>query len=155
MPVSISPQATAQDKASYVGGLLAERISRLHSSEGWFRTRYYITRMSTVVLSGVVTVLAGLKAGGVWGDRVNTLILVLGAASTIISAWGAFFSPRESWHLYALTLGKLYALKAKLEFESLEGNPDEAHKEFTGQVFAEFQQIMDSHNQQWLALRKK
>jgi hypothetical protein len=157
-PPSLSELSAASgfgNTMDYVRSLLVNRISTFSSSAGWFRKRYYLSTMSTVVLSGLVTILAGLK---LYDDRwtwwSSATILVLGATSTIFSAWGAFFAPRESWHLYATTLGKLRALHARLEFDSLR-IPHQISDDDALQIFNEYQQILDTHNAQWLAIRMK
>jgi hypothetical protein len=147
----------------YLHDLLVERIDQFHSSVAWFRGRFYLSTMGTVVLSGLVTIIAGLKLEKHnWAWWSNATILVLGAVSTILSAWGAFFSSRDSWHLYTRTLGELRGLLAKLKFESSKGlhqNADEAASEIsdeaTSKIFKEFQEIMDRHNDEWLKMRKR
>lgn len=139
------------DKLAFLTTQLAKRATVLHSSVSWYRGRYYVTTMSTVVLSGLITVIAGWKPD--LGNGANNVILVLGALSTLVSAWGAFFSPREAWLLYATTLGRLRGLQAKIDFRS---RPPGLAAEDVANIdawFAEYQQVLEDHNKSWLEMR--
>lgn len=86
------------------------------------------------------------------GNGANNVILALGALSTLVSAWGAFFSPREAWLLYATTLGRLRGLQAKIDFMS---RPP-GHVEDSAAVeawFTDYQRILEEHNKSWLEIR--
>jgi hypothetical protein len=121
---------SAEDKLAYLGSRLAERATILHSSVAWYRRRHYTATMSTVVFSGGITILAGWKPE--LGSWATNLILGLGALTTVVSAWGAFFSPRDSWLLYANTLGRLRALQADVEFMTRPPNDLSATNSFVG-----------------------
>jgi hypothetical protein len=83
------------------------------------------------------------------------IVLILGAVSTVIAAFGAFFSPQQSWYLNAEVRAQLRALEAKLDF--LERAPDLKKKEteILGASFAEYQTILADYNQKWQDLRQK
>jgi hypothetical protein len=148
--------ADTHPQLEYLKGILDKRIHSLHGSVAWYRRRFFITQMSTVVLSGAVTVLAGLKNSWITEAVASNSILVLGAVMTIVSAWGAFFAPRETWHMKADVLGRLAGLRNKLLFSStdpeLSGDEQES---FCKEVFDEFEKIMTDHNLKWQELRKK
>jgi hypothetical protein len=127
------------------------RTQQFHRSVKWYRSRYYASTISAVVLSGVITVIAGWKP--TLGDWSSNVILLLGALSTIVSAWGAFFSPKESWLLYARTLAKLRALQLRMQFTFAE-NPNASRDD--GEIqdyFEKYQAIHDEHNKEWLEIR--
>ena len=143
-------------RLDYLKGILDARIQRLHHSVAWYRRRFFITQMSTVVLSGAVTVLAGLKNAWITDAVASNSILILGAMITIVSAWGAFFAPRETWHMKADILGKICGLRNKLLFASADPEFSAAEKEaLSKEVFDEFETFMKDHNLRWQELRKK
>jgi hypothetical protein len=114
--------------------------------------------MSTVVLSAVITVLAGLKLSYVSAhplvrELVEFAILALGATVTVVSAWGAFFAPKESWLLMAGTLNRMRALQARMEYE-IASTPNASAEVLKG-IFDDYQKILDEHNQKWEALRQR
>lgn len=111
--------------------------------------------MSTVILSATVAVLSGFKELRIGADTKSDIILCLSALSTVIAAWAAFYAPREIWHLYTETLGKLLGLKAKLSFQTCDIDENSSDDDSVKQCFEEFQQIMRDHNTSWQELRKK
>lgn len=137
---------------SYVLAEINDRLRRSSHSVAWYRSRHFLWQMSSVTLSGVVTILAGLKLE-VWGRA--DLILVISAISTVVAAWGAFFAPKDLWHLNSETFGKVRTLQAKIEFN--QRDPEFAQREnvFAQEAFAEYQAIVEEHNQRWLQTRQK
>jgi len=79
----------------YIRKKLSDRVKTLQRSVVWYRRRHYITTLSAVLLSAAITVTAGLEGTWINGQITKNLVLVMGAMSTVMSAWGAFFSPRE------------------------------------------------------------
>ncbi len=140
-------------KLTYLKAQVAERTATFHDSVKWYRRRYQIATMATVVLSAIITVVAGLQTASGLDSPRNELILVLGALSTVVSAWGALFSPRESWLVYAATLNRLRALQTKLEFMTKEPDALTEASDAVHALFAEYQSIIDTHNRTWLDLR--
>ena len=111
--------------------------------------------MSTVLLSALITVLAGLKGGSLTDATKSNIVLALGALTTIVSAWNALFSPRESWHLNSETYGRLRSLQDRLEFQSRHTDFAQAADEFLAKAFEEYQAIVAAHNEKWQKLRQK
>jgi hypothetical protein len=152
MPEATIPQNL--DKLSYLMEQLQRRISILQSSVTRYRNRFYLSTMSTVFLSAIITVVAGWKPPFVVGAVNGTnVILALSAISTIISAWGAFFSPKETWVNYTTTLMRLRQLEAKLFFLTSGPNPITASSDAVSELFGEYQDILNAHNTAWREVR--
>lgn len=111
--------------------------------------------MTTVVLSALITVVAGLKTLSLVGSVASDLVLVLGALVMAASAWSALFSPRESWHLNAATYTQLRALQARLEFVERSSAFDSQQEPVLEVVFAEYQGSVDAYKKHWQELRLK
>jgi hypothetical protein len=157
----------AYEKLAFLVQMLEERGNSFQKRAVWYRWRYYLSTMTTVVLSALITVIAGCRPD--FGTAVNNLTphqandftnsieanltLGLAALSTVVAAWGAFFSPRESWLLYFTTCGRLRALQAKVAFNSRHsiGGNDQAHT--VNAWFKEYQDILEAHNATWLQMR--
>jgi hypothetical protein len=137
-------------QVEYILDRLDKKIAHLQGSLAWYRRRHYVSTMSTVLLSAGITILAGWKPN--WPD-VSNAVLVLGSLSTIISAWGAFFSPRETWLLYSSTVGRLRGLQATIEFFSRDPAIQALDPKTAEIWFAEYQQIMEDHNHSWTEMR--
>ena len=99
--------------------------------------------------------MAGVKGTWIQEAVASNWILILSAIISIVSAFGAFYSSRETWHLKAATQAKLYALQNKLLFAS--NDPEFASKEHVvcQELFDEYEKVLTEHNQIWLELRKK
>ena len=111
--------------------------------------------MSVVILSGTVTVLSGFKELWISADAKSDAILCLSALSTVISAWAAFYTPKETWHLYTETLGKLLGLKTRLSFQTCDLEENSSDNKSAEQAFEEYERIVTDHNHHWQQLRKK
>jgi hypothetical protein len=111
--------------------------------------------MSTVVLSAIITIATGLKSSFLSTAAGSNLVLVLAASVTVLSAWGAFFSPRDFWLLSAETYGRLRALKAKLEFLERDKDFSQSESKVVEEAFGEYQEILDAYNKKWQELRQK
>ena len=144
-------QESNKDRLSYLMTEIDVRTKQFHGSVKWYRGRYYVSTISAVVLSGVITVIAGWKP--TLGDGASNVILILGAVSTLVSAWGAFFSPRESWLLYAQTLAKLRALQVRMQFYFSTSSSAAASEAEVNEFFEKYQAIHDEHNRTWLEVR--
>ena len=150
-----------ESQLDYLHSIILHRLTTLDSLVSFYRKRHYIAQMSSVVLSATVTIIAGLKMSGlpafftISEAASSNIILVLGALITVLSAWGTFFSPHESWNINSEIHGKLRALQAKLEFS--QRHPDFASKEPTivAEIFAEYQKILSEYSTKWLELRRK
>lgn len=138
----------------YLKSELTSRLTRLEQSVAWYRSRHYWSQMSTVILSSLTAILAGMKTELISPAVSSNLILALSSLATVISAWGAFFNPRESWHLSAETYSELRALQTRIQF--LESQPKfEFTSEMLESFYEEYQNIVDKFNSKWLALRQR
>jgi len=142
-----------ESQAEYLKTLISERVNSLNSSVRWYRQQYYIAAMSVVVLSAVITVVTGISFLN--GNWTKILVLVLSASVTVISAWGAFFSPKESWLLAADILNKFRALQTHLDFVLRAGSSEENNSELISRAFDEYQKILAEYNHKWREIREK
>jgi hypothetical protein len=144
-----------ESQRDYLHRQIAERLARLESSTAWYRKTHFRGQMATVVLSASITIIAGMKSLSLLSTVASDLVLLLGALVTVISTWGAFFSPRESWHLNNATYSRLRSLQARLEFVERGANFEQDEVRVLTDGFAEYQHILDDYNEQWQKLRSK
>ena len=147
--------AERESQRDYLHRQIAERLARLESSIKWYRQMHFYGHMATVLLSLMITVIAGMKSLWKVGPQASDVVLVLGALVTVASTWAAFFSPKESWHLNARTYSRLRGLQAQLEFSELAPKFDHSVSTTFSDGFSEYQKILDSHNEQWQNVRLK
>src|ERR1700731_1993342 len=142
---------TVPTKTDFILERLDRSIRYSQTSSSWYRNVYFATSIATLTLSVLITIVAGWKPPPFDVDVAN-VVLVLGALITVISGWGLFFSPKNSWLIYALYLNRLRALKLKMEFAKLSPHI-EADEKFALESYAEYQAILDAQNKAWLDLR--
>ena len=139
----------------YLESKIAGSIGRLLKSHDWYRRRHYLTSMGSLFLTGMITVVAGLELENtqISGVKTSNVILLLGAAGTMLAGWGTFFSPKESWRLATETLQKLYALQDRIGFEKIQtqGQPD---PNWVQERFGQYLAIVESHSEETNKLRK-
>ena len=146
--------STQNDKLIYLMDQLQRRIAIISSSATYYRNRYYLSTMSTVFLSAVITMIAGWKPTfTIEGVNGIDVILVLGAASTVLSTWGAFYSPKESWINYVATLTRLRQLETRISFLVRTPDPIGDNSTHIVKLFDQYQTILDDHNRAWRAMR--
>ena len=142
-----------KDKVSYLDDILNEQINSFHSSVRWYRRKHFTTSMSVVILSALITILAGWKGELLSNAVVQNVILVSGVLSTVVSAWGAFFTPKESWHLYATTLSRLRSLQTDLNYKRKPPNEINTDEKVMHELLEKYQNILADHNKVWLEIR--
>jgi hypothetical protein len=141
------------NRLAYVLKKLDDYIGSFHGSVAWYRRVYFFTSLATLIFSGLITIIVGWKPEFQIGVRTENLVLVLGALITIVSGWGFFFSPKESWLIYASSLNRLRALKTKIEFLNTSPDAFKSNEKLASEGYAEFQAVFDAHNKAWLELR--
>lgn len=78
-------------------------------------------RISSVLLSAVVTVCLGIKLGQkaealAWQAALSNVALALSAVITVVGAYEAFFDPRAIWIRETIIFTRLRNLKREFEF---------------------------------------
>ncbi|MGA2606183.1 MAG: SLATT domain-containing protein [Terriglobia bacterium] len=145
--------ASPKEKVDYVSGRLDDSIRSFQSATTWYRHVYFYTSMATLLLSGAITVIAGWKLETHAGVNTNNVVLILAALITVASGWGMFYSPKDSWLIYASSLNQLRALKMKMEFMKTNPSAFEQDEKLPYGLYEELQAIFDAHNKAWLELR--
>src|SRR5688572_10993527 len=101
--------AEHRSQREYVDHLIQDRLSFYERQCRGYGKRNFWTKMITITLTALITVLTGLKLSDLpqWlaipDDWISNIVLILSAGATVAAAWGGFFSPRENWRLYAET----------------------------------------------------
>jgi hypothetical protein len=147
--------ADPESQREYLHRQIQDRLARLESSIGWYRWRHYRYQSGAVVLSALITIISGLKLTLLPDFAASNIVLVLGALSTVVAAFGAFFSPQQSWHLNAEIYGRLRALEAQLDFAERGPDFEKSESAVVSKMFDEYQAILGDYNRKWQDLRQK
>ncbi|MBS9462881.1 DUF4231 domain-containing protein [Flagellimonas sp. 389] len=151
----------AKAKKKYLGESLDIHISSFAKKRSYNR-RLSIWQHSAIVLTGaIITILSGLRIE-LGDDAVFDLDLItknitlfLGAITTIIGAYKAFFNNDTIWLKYTMTCNNLKKVKSEFEYY-LEGKKDgEIEITRLDEFKNKIQKILDETNNDWESLRLK
>ena len=148
----VNGQAEPQSGLDRLSHKLDGHIRSFRRSAAWYRYVYFATAMSTLILSALITVISGWNSSSSKFDQ-GHIVLVLGALSTVVSGGGFFFSPKNSWLIFAASINRLRALRSKIEFVKMLPEHIDSDKELA-EFYSEYQAIMDMQNTAWLDLRE-
>jgi len=128
----------ANDKIDYICKRLESHEKTFGNSAVWYRRVFFWTSIVTLLLTGMITVIAGIQTTPEFPHQVQQdSILVLGAIATIVSGWGLFFSPKDSWLIYANSLNRLRALRSKIQFLKSSPSTIKSDEQFASETYAE------------------
>ena len=151
-----------ETQREYLRKQIADRIAIRGSSVNFYRGRHYWFQTILLFITGGITVLSGINLGFLHSSKaaiispiLTNIVLFLGAASTGIAAYGAFFSPQESWHLNAKIYADLRSLQSELEFSELAHDFKTNEAVLVKTFFERYQAILADYNREWQALRQK
>jgi len=147
--------AEPETQREYLHRQIQDRLTRFESSVQWYRWRHYRYQSGAVVLSALITVVSGLKLALLPDFAASNIVLVLGVLATVVAAFGAFFSPQQSWHLNSEMYGRLRALEAQLDFAERGSEFGKDEHAVVANMFDEYQVILADYNRKWQELRQK
>ncbi|MCQ0092920.1 SLATT domain-containing protein [Roseovarius sp. M141] len=116
---------------------------------------WVLIRTATILLSGAVTVILGLKASpwvAINTDLTANIALVLSAFAAFLAAAEAAYDFRWTWINYTLTMTRLYGLEDNLQYKRAAG---EVTQEDLDAVFAEFSDTLAGVNEKWSKRRMR
>jgi hypothetical protein len=142
----------------FVLGKLAAHIDSFDGKATWYRWVYFATSIAALVISAAVTVVAGWKHAlppdPTANEQTTNIVLVLSSFLTLLTGYGFFFSPKNSWLLFAAAANRMRALKGKIEFRQADPDPPADEHKLARQFYCELQAILDDTNNGWLDLRR-
>ena len=143
-----------ENQLEYLKTQIIKQLKKRRSSADFYRKRHFLTTITTVGISAVITVLAGLTTTVIPDEFSRIAILILGATSTVFLAWGGFLTPGQSWLFEGEAYDNLRALQTKIEFSEVSPNFN-SDKDDVDCFFNEFQKTMQDYNKKWQNIRKR
>jgi hypothetical protein len=141
---------------------LKGHIGSFSNKASWYRRVYFGTSMAALIISAAITVIAGWKHAGppdpamqaALADHTSNYVLLLGSSLTVLTGYGFFFAPKNSWLLFAAAVNRMRALRGKIEFMQANPSPPEDEQKRADEFHSELQAILDDTNSGWLDIRK-
>ena len=75
-----------------------KHIRSFDASALWYRRTYLVTSLANVIMSGLISIIAGWKPAIEIGGNI---ILILGSFVMLNSSIGFFIDPKRCWLIYA------------------------------------------------------
>ena len=109
-----------EDTIKRLESQLDEQIKKVNCRRRQDKAKAFVFEFSTLVLSGSITVLLGLRGlNAPTQTNLANIALVLGALATVMAAVNTFFSYRSQWINRTRTLRRLEEIARNLEFYKL------------------------------------
>jgi len=155
-----SPEAVVSQEVAPPGllgcieGRLTFYIADYKRKRDLSRARSTLIKAGTIIVSALITVLAGFAASSLADPlkpQLGLVILVLGASLTGIAAWEAFADHRWKWVRYRATLGNLYTIEDDLNYRKMAETPITRGE--ADEFFNRLRQAVHETNQEWTSQR--
>lgn len=134
---------------AFVQDKLAQNKAFFQLQSSRSKRRWVIIRTMAIMISGVVTIILGLKATpgmAISSDLTANVALVLSACATFLAAVEATFDYRWTWINYSLTLTRIYGIEDDLEYKRMAG---ELSQDDLDDAFTALSETLQSVNYSW------
>jgi len=103
-------------KLEFLQAEIEKRIKGFQSSRDFYRRRAFLVTIGTTILSAATTVLLGLKIAEC-NETIKVVAMIITALISIISAYNAFYAPKELWLVNNEAINKMYSLHHHIKYE--------------------------------------
>lgn len=141
-----------EDKTKWLSDAIQEGLDRSRRKKREFKAKASIIKISTVFLSGLMTVLLGLQIQG-YEDKFKMIAFVLGAIVTVLNALEPFFNFRSLWIEHEEATYRLYRLQDDFTFYLKGKKPEEVSDKKVEEFNKQYSQIWVDVSRRWLELR--
>ncbi len=145
----------SQDKLGFLESELNDQIARYRHKRIRDKNKAFLLKMMTVVLSGLISILLGLKVPGDLADLFKAVALVFGATITVANAIEAFFDHRSLWIRWTVTLARLYDLQSNLKFYVSGMDEAKLPADQLSKFHDQLRKILQDDLASWLRLREE
>ena len=135
---------------------------KLEQNKTFFRARglrskrmWFVIRAATILISGIVTVVLGLKATPSMPldpDVTANVALVLSAAATFLVAAEAIFDARWNWINADMTKARIYGIEDAMNYRRVAGT---LTQDDLDRAFTELNDVLQGVNTRWQKRRER
>jgi hypothetical protein len=155
-PIPATPPgdvSSLKDQAGWLVKKIDESIDYISKMRIRFQRRAGSIRIVTLITSGIVTTLLGIRWAE-YSDIFRNVAFVTGTLTTTLAALDLYFNFRGLWIEHEEAEWRLHRLKERIEFY-MEGRTEEKLDAVTIAKFHDsYQWIWDNLSTSWLALRR-
>ena len=142
-----------EEKAKLLQKSIADAIVQFRQNKRSNLRKESVLRITSVLLSGVATVLLGLQITGM-SDTFKGIAFVLGASVTMLNALEPLFRFRAAWMEHEMALADMHRLQNKFEYYLAGTKPGDLAGDKLEGFFEAYDGIWKSLNQAWIRDRR-
>lgn len=150
---SMPENTTVLEKAEWLKKNIHDSIEHVRNNRRLNQRRASTIKITSILLSGVVTILLGLQFVG-FEKYFKDIAFTFGAIVTLINALEPFFNFRALWVEHELALANLYGLKDELEFYLAGTSPQNINTDTLFEFHKKYREIWVSLSTAWIRYRR-
>jgi hypothetical protein len=143
----------AAQKAAWLKQKIAAAIVDTRSNKRQNQRRATIIKLTTIVLSGAVTLLLGLQLPGLEPTFKN-IAFAFGALVTLLNALEPFFNFRAMWIEHEVALAGFHRLADRLDFYLTGVKEEDLDLAVLDKFHQDYQTIWGNFSQAWIGFRR-
>jgi hypothetical protein len=142
-------------QADYLLEKINDSIKYYSKSRYVNRSYAFFIKIFVAVLSGTISILAGLNLSDleISENIINILVLSISALIAVFSTWEAFHQHKELWIKYTEIVLELNNLKNEIEFSIIDKN--KLNEDTLQNYLKEYLLIKENASIQWSKLRER
>ncbi|WP_354641252.1 SLATT domain-containing protein [Kitasatospora camelliae] len=145
---------TAERRLAFIELEVRQQLVGRRRRRDWDRRRAFGLQIAAIALSATVTVLLGLKVAEPLDRWLANTALGLGALTTVLAAWGSFYSHRTLWIQRAETVHRLGMLERRLAYHRTGLGAEPPDPAEVDAFFAEYEELVQNDHESWVRIRQ-
>jgi hypothetical protein len=113
---------------------IQREINRIEKKADLYTFLFYLIKVIQILFAGTITVISGLKNGI---NNNTTVILILGAVTTAVTAIETLFQIDAKKNTYKLVLFELRTIRAELVYKYIQAKPVDGKKQIEEKILEE------------------
>ncbi|MBX3059294.1 MAG: DUF4231 domain-containing protein [Anaerolineae bacterium] len=150
---SSSHNNETDEKAALLKERVSDAITYMRQNKRDNRRRASLIRVTSILLSGIMTVLLGLQIVDL-ADTFRNIAFVFGATVTILNALEPFFNYRALWIEHEIALAEMHRLQDQVDYYLAGVAPESIEVTRLNEFAEKYNEIWNGLNQAWISHRK-
>ena len=144
---------STKEKVDWLHSNIAESIDYMRKERNKNSKRASFLKIATIAMSGAGALLLGLQISG-FDALFRNLAFALITIVTLVNALEPFFNYRALWIEQEKALAGFHRINNELDFYLAGTKIDQVTYEKLNQLYGEFREVWEQHNNAWLTHRK-
>lgn len=150
---SMSSISDPQQKAEWLNQQIQAALEHTERKRRENQRRASYIKVSAILLSGLATLLLGLRIAGI-EEHFGNIAFAFVALVTVLNALEPYFNFRALWVEHELAIARFHRLKDELNFYLAGTKPGKVQLERLSEIHKEYQEIWNNLADSWIRHRK-